>query len=163
MMRSRIQRILLVSLALAVSGLGNLYAATTCPRMLGSASASSNPVSAVPKSKGRHHCHQETAAPATAETSQLRPTYTSPFDLAPPVSASISDDNQCVLCFMNTETPARSAAKSTVSNTQLSPAAAPSTRLKSPPPVVRPRLEIHTGSPPGANARTHLLINVFLI
>jgi hypothetical protein len=161
MMKARIQQISLIFLTFAVTGWGNLYAATNCP-LMGFA-----PPPIVRKSpeqaKPRHHCHpnmesapavpprQSSANPGRAERS-----YTAE-------AARFSNDTQCVLCVMGGESPVRSAAKSETSKPEIEPVMDETAAFRAPSYTDLARVQLRSGAPPGSSLRIHLLLNVFLI
>lgn len=159
-----IQRLLLVCLALAVSGWGNLVAATNCPLMGFSPPPATSEIAVQPVTvKPSHHCHRTGPPTPGTQSSPFRNDPKTDPDLFGRVPASIASDTQCVLCVIRNEAPIRSAAKNEVSNSGSVLLAdipsAPFSLAK----TSRHRILPRSNAPPGPGTATHLRLNVFLI
>lgn len=164
MNRIGIQRFLLFCLALAVSGWGNLVAATNCPLMGFSPPPATREIAFQRVTKQPwHHCHQTAAPTPGTQSSPFRNDPKTDPDLFGRVPASFTSNTQCVLCVVRNEAPIRSAAKNEVSNSGSVLLAdipiGPFSLAK----TSRHRILPRSNAPPGPGTATHLRLNVFLI
>jgi hypothetical protein len=161
------RKLLLITIALAVSGWSNLYAAAFCPHM--GFAAATDKVKAATKPPGTPrstpHCHSETVAsdsPAPAADWNRPPKLGQIMGVGYP---SFSSANRCGDCFMSGELTVRAAPASEGLGSRpdtsrtYTPIAGDFKHavINSSPVHFRP------GAPPGRRARTYLLISVFLI
>jgi hypothetical protein len=161
MMKARIKRISLIFLTLAVSGWGNLYAATNCPLM----GFTPRPIArkGPEPPKPRHRCHPDMKSAPAVPSRQTGANSGRAEKSSASEAARFSTDGQCVLCVMSGESPARSAAKSESSNPKIEPVTDETTSFRAPSYADLARVQFRSGAPPGSSLRLHLLLNVFLI